>query len=67
MVKARNAILASLPLPDEVPDDTLSPLSIPSTFTLPEFLSSLSGVILRSFNSFLIDYTYAYSHSKPRK
>jgi hypothetical protein len=44
MVKARNAILAAIPLPKEVPDDTLSPLSIPATFTLQEFLSSMSGV-----------------------
>jgi hypothetical protein len=45
MVKARNSILAALPLPEEVPDDTLSPLSIPATLTLPEFLASLSGVM----------------------
>lgn len=44
MVKMRNAILATLPLPKEVPEDTLSPLSIPATFTLQEFLSSMSGV-----------------------
>lgn len=44
MVKARNAILATLPLPKEVPEDMLSPLSIPATFTLQEFLSSMSGV-----------------------
>ncbi|KAF9460871.1 hypothetical protein BDZ94DRAFT_1168774, partial [Collybia nuda] len=41
MVKMRNAILATLPLPKEVPEDTLSPLSIPATFTLQEFLSSI--------------------------
>ena len=44
MVKARNAILASLPLPEEVPEDMLSPLSIPAPFTLQEFISNLSGV-----------------------
>lgn len=44
MVAARNAILAGLVLPDEVPADTLSPLSIPAPLSLQEFIANLSGV-----------------------
>lgn len=56
MVKARNTILAALPLPEEVPDDTLSPLSIPATFTLPELLSSLSGPLRLSLANYRLFY-----------
>ncbi|KAF8061778.1 hypothetical protein FPV67DRAFT_1586897, partial [Lyophyllum atratum] len=44
MIAARNAVLAGLVLPQEVPDDTLSPLSIPTPLTLQEFISNLSGL-----------------------
>jgi hypothetical protein len=44
MVRARHAILAELPLPDEIPDDSLKPILIPSPYTLHEFLSNASGV-----------------------
>src|SRR3984957_17205174 len=44
MAKARHAILVSLPLPVEIPDDSLKPILIPSPFTLHEFLSNASGV-----------------------
>ncbi|KAG5642805.1 hypothetical protein DXG03_002089 [Asterophora parasitica] len=41
MMAVRNATLAGLVLPDDVPDDTLSPLSIPAPLTLQEFISNL--------------------------
>lgn len=44
MVNARFAILASIPLPGNPPDDTLKPIVLPPTCTLHEFLSSTSGV-----------------------
>ena len=44
IAKARHAILAALPLPSEIPDDSLKPILIPSPFTLHEFLGNASGV-----------------------
>lgn len=44
MVNARFAILASIPLPDNPPDDTLKPIVLPPICTLHEFLGSTSGV-----------------------
>jgi hypothetical protein len=44
MAKARYATLASLPLPADIPDDSLKPIIIPSPFTLHEFLGNASGV-----------------------
>jgi hypothetical protein len=44
MIKARCSILASLPLPDEVPNDMLSPLMIPAPYTFQDYISSMPGV-----------------------
>ena len=66
MVRARNAILASLPLPEEVPEDMLSPLSIPAPFTLQEFISNLSGVSKSPRSRDYAENT-AYSPSELRK
>jgi hypothetical protein len=44
IVNARFAILASIPLPDNPPDDTLKPIVLPPTCSLHEFLNSTSGV-----------------------
>ncbi|GLB35623.1 hypothetical protein LshimejAT787_0211880 [Lyophyllum shimeji] len=56
MIAARNAILAELALPQEIPDDTLSPLSIPAPLTLQEFISSLSGPLRTSLAHYRIFY-----------
>lgn len=48
IVKARNQILASIPLPPNPPDNPLVPISLPSSMSLHEFLSSASAV--RLFN-----------------
>lgn len=46
IVKARNQILARIPLPPNPPDNPLVPISLPSTMSLHEFLSSASAVRL---------------------
>ncbi|KAF9441637.1 hypothetical protein P691DRAFT_470890 [Macrolepiota fuliginosa MF-IS2] len=51
MVNTRFAILASIPLPDNPPDDTLKPIVLPPACTLHEFLSSTSGVSLDRYHS----------------
>jgi hypothetical protein len=45
IIKARHALLATIPLPLDPPDDTLKPIVIPPPFTLHEFLANASGVI----------------------
>ncbi|EKM81270.1 hypothetical protein AGABI1DRAFT_72163 [Agaricus bisporus var. burnettii JB137-S8] len=42
MANARFAFLASIPLPDNPPDDTLKPIVLPASCTLHEFLGSTS-------------------------
>ncbi|KAJ7310589.1 hypothetical protein DFH08DRAFT_792024 [Mycena albidolilacea] len=44
IIKARNALLATIPLPADPPDDTLKPIIIPPPFTLHEFLANATGV-----------------------
>lgn len=43
-IRARHAILAVLPLPLGIPSDALRPISIPSAYTLQEFLACAAGV-----------------------
>jgi hypothetical protein len=43
-IKARHAILATLPLPPGIPSDALRPILVPSAYTLQEFLSCAVGV-----------------------
>ncbi|KAJ7107225.1 hypothetical protein C8R43DRAFT_1045129 [Mycena crocata] len=52
IIKARHALLATIPLPADPPDDTLKPIVIPPPFTLHEFLANASGVTptLRTFS-----------------
>lgn len=45
MVNGRFSVLASIPLPENPPDDTLKPIVLPPTCTLHEFLSSTSGML----------------------
>ncbi|KIY46494.1 hypothetical protein FISHEDRAFT_60324 [Fistulina hepatica ATCC 64428] len=43
IIAARNALLAELALPNEAPHDSLSPIVIPSPFTLHDFLANAVG------------------------
>ncbi|KAH7911887.1 hypothetical protein BJ138DRAFT_1062170 [Hygrophoropsis aurantiaca] len=43
-IAARQAILAALPLPPDIPDDALRPIVIPPPNTLHEFLGNASGL-----------------------
>ena len=52
IVKARNAILAGLPMPPGVPDDALTPIVIPTPFTLYEFLGNASGSLRNSLANY---------------
>ncbi|KXN91932.1 hypothetical protein AN958_11317, partial [Leucoagaricus sp. SymC.cos] len=54
MVHARFAILASIPLPENPPDDTLKPIVLPPTCTLHEFLSSTSGTLRNSLGNYRV-------------
>ncbi|KAG6860567.1 hypothetical protein C0995_009781 [Termitomyces sp. Mi166 len=56
MVTARNAVLADLPLPQDAPEETLSPLNIPSPLTIQEFISTLSGSLRTSLNQYRLFY-----------
>ncbi|KAA1475825.1 hypothetical protein DENSPDRAFT_784109, partial [Dentipellis sp. KUC8613] len=49
LIKSRNAVLASLPLPTGIPADSLRPILIPAPFTLHEFLSNASGQLTTSW------------------
>ncbi|KAH9857469.1 hypothetical protein C2E23DRAFT_899910 [Lenzites betulinus] len=42
-IHARYAVLASLPLPPDIPVGTLTPIGIPSPYTLHDFVSTMSG------------------------
>lgn len=43
-LKARYELLASLPLPEGVPDDELKPLVLPESMTIKEFILSACNV-----------------------
>ena len=43
-IEARYAILASLPLPSGIPEDSLTPILIPAPYTLHDFVGTTSGV-----------------------
>ena len=43
-LKARHTLLASLPLPESVPDDELKPLVLPASMTIKEFILSACNV-----------------------
>ncbi|KAG1894468.1 uncharacterized protein F5891DRAFT_922114, partial [Suillus fuscotomentosus] len=44
LILARQAFLAMLPLPADIPDDALNPIVIPQPYILHEFLGNTSGV-----------------------
>lgn len=47
-ILARQALLATLPLPADIPDDALNPILIPQPYTLHEFLGNASGTLKSS-------------------
>jgi len=49
-ILARQVLLATLPIPDDIPDDALKPILIPPPFTLHEFLGNASGVSIIYFS-----------------
>ncbi len=53
LVNARNAKLASIPLPDNPPDVTLTAIMIPAPFTLHEFLNMAPAVSISILPSWL--------------
>ncbi|KAJ3725244.1 hypothetical protein C8R42DRAFT_718727 [Lentinula raphanica] len=55
IINARNKLLASLPLPEEAPDDALKPIAIPTAYmSLYEFLASVPGPLRSSLSNYLV-------------
>ncbi|TFK85361.1 hypothetical protein K466DRAFT_588151 [Polyporus arcularius HHB13444] len=44
-IEARYSVLASLPLPSGVPEDSLTPVLIPPPYTLHDFIGTTSGLL----------------------
>ncbi|OSD02134.1 hypothetical protein PYCCODRAFT_443491 [Trametes coccinea BRFM310] len=42
-IESRYSVLANLPLPSDIPDDALTPITIPAPHTLNDFISTTSG------------------------
>ncbi|KAH7890074.1 hypothetical protein F5I97DRAFT_1965178 [Phlebopus sp. FC_14] len=53
-IAAKQAILASLPLPEGIPDDALQPIVIPAPHSLHEFLSNISGPLKESLTNYRV-------------
>ena len=43
-LKARYATLSQLPIPKDMPNDTLLPIVIPPPFTIYDFIGTVTGV-----------------------
>ena len=43
-MQMRHAILAALPIPSNMPNDTLIPIVIPPPFSIHDFLGTVQGV-----------------------
>ncbi|KAJ7041943.1 hypothetical protein C8F04DRAFT_111681 [Mycena alexandri] len=54
IIKARHAMLASIPLPADPPDDCLKPIVIPPPFTLHEFLANASGSLRNALSNYRV-------------
>ncbi|KAF7353891.1 hypothetical protein MVEN_01075000 [Mycena venus] len=54
IIKARNAMLAVIPLPADPPDDTLKPIVIPPPFTLHEFLANATGSLRNALSNYRV-------------
>ncbi|KAK7040270.1 hypothetical protein VNI00_009737 [Paramarasmius palmivorus] len=44
-IEARHKLLASIPLPEDIPEDALKPFVMPSPYSLPEFLGLLRNSV----------------------
>ncbi|KIK47710.1 hypothetical protein CY34DRAFT_73516, partial [Suillus luteus UH-Slu-Lm8-n1] len=53
-ILARQALLATLPLPADIPDDALNPIFIPQPYTLHEFLGDASGTLKSSLSNYRV-------------
>ncbi|KAG0692340.1 hypothetical protein DFH29DRAFT_1048614 [Suillus ampliporus] len=53
-ILARQALLATLPLPADIPDDALNPILIPPPYTLHEFLGNASGTLKSSLSNYRV-------------
>ncbi|KAG1856645.1 hypothetical protein DFJ58DRAFT_702435 [Suillus subalutaceus] len=54
LILARQALLATLPLPADIPDDALNPILIPQPYTLHEFLGNASGTLKSSLSNYRV-------------
>ncbi|KAJ7084875.1 hypothetical protein B0H15DRAFT_847955 [Mycena belliarum] len=54
IIKARHALLATIPLPLDPPDDTLKPIVIPPPFTLHEFLANATGPLRNVLSNYRV-------------
>ncbi|KAG2132859.1 uncharacterized protein EDB93DRAFT_1175670 [Suillus bovinus] len=54
LILARQALLAMLPLPADIPDDALNPVLIPQPYTLHEFLGNASGTLKNSLSNYRV-------------
>ncbi|KAJ7700751.1 hypothetical protein B0H17DRAFT_210911 [Mycena rosella] len=54
IIKARHALLATIPLPLDPPDDTLKPIVIPAPFTLHEFLANATGTLRNALSNYRV-------------
>ncbi|TBU40047.1 hypothetical protein BD309DRAFT_1083015 [Dichomitus squalens] len=53
-IEARYAILASLPLPSDIPDDSLTPIFIPAPYTLHDVVSTTSGLLRMQLGNYRV-------------
>ncbi|KAK0492072.1 hypothetical protein EDD18DRAFT_1358113 [Armillaria luteobubalina] len=51
-IEQRNKLLATMPLPQDPPDDTLKPILLPQNLTLHEFLGNTSGSLRSSLSNY---------------
>ncbi|KAG1838959.1 hypothetical protein C8R48DRAFT_782258 [Suillus tomentosus] len=54
LILARQAFLATLPLPADIPDDALNPIVIPQPYILHEFLGNTSGTLKSSLSNYRV-------------
>ncbi|KAI0713702.1 hypothetical protein C8Q76DRAFT_468361 [Earliella scabrosa] len=53
-IDARYAILASLPLPSDIPDDSLTPILVPPPYTLHDFIGTTSGLLRTQLGNYRV-------------
>nr|VWO94535.1 Putative lipase ATG15 (EC (Autophagy-related protein 15) [Ganoderma boninense] len=53
-IEARYAILASLPLPSGIPEDSLTPILIPTPYTLHDFVGTTAGLLRSQLGNYRV-------------